>query len=209
MFGILVAGRLVQTTMTQVDTMRYVFSIDDAQSINHLVVFMLGTVPFPEGFGGSIYFGWPPYTQWQFLGYITNNKPSAVFRLKNKSGQGGGIDVQMDQQAPKVVAQVGISIEPMANIESQSQSQAIVTAQTSAVSTIQIADMLEFSQRLLKNFVNYALSFTTTVTVPSSSSFSGSTQQSVVPTTVVEKWFESFSRKLQNDPFFWKKDSSS
>lgn len=54
------------------------------QSINHIVVFLTGQVPFADGFGGSIYFGWPTDEggiSWQLLGFITNDKPSAIFKI--------------------------------------------------------------------------------------------------------------------------------
>ncbi|KAJ7320044.1 hypothetical protein JRQ81_019555 [Phrynocephalus forsythii] len=59
MFGCLVAGRLVQTVAQQVAEDKFVFDLADYESINHVVVFMLGTIPFPEGMGGSVYFCYP------------------------------------------------------------------------------------------------------------------------------------------------------
>ena len=44
----------VQTEPVVVDPSRVVFDIDDADKINHLVVFLLGSVPFDEGYGGSV-----------------------------------------------------------------------------------------------------------------------------------------------------------
>lgn len=49
MFGCLVAGRLVQTAAQQVAEDKFVFDLPDYENINHVVVFMLGTIPFPEG----------------------------------------------------------------------------------------------------------------------------------------------------------------
>jgi hypothetical protein len=40
-----------------------VITIPDADNINHLVVFLTGTSPFPEGFGGS---GWFPLYKLNF-----------------------------------------------------------------------------------------------------------------------------------------------
>lgn len=48
------------------------------------MVFLTGQVPFTDGFGGSIYFGWPTDeggVSWQLLGFITNEKPSAIFKI--------------------------------------------------------------------------------------------------------------------------------
>ncbi|KAI9338973.1 hypothetical protein DFJ73DRAFT_847324 [Zopfochytrium polystomum] len=87
MFGCIVAGRLVQTNLQQVDATKYVFELPDARSINHIVVFMTGVQPFPDGYAATVHFLWPnanaPPT-WQLLGLISNDKPSAVFKLNNK-----------------------------------------------------------------------------------------------------------------------------
>jgi len=45
----------VQTDFQQLTDTQFVITIPDADNINHLVVFLTGTSPFPEGFGGS---GW-------------------------------------------------------------------------------------------------------------------------------------------------------
>ena len=52
---------------------------------------MLGTVPFPDGMGGSVYFSYPDSNGmpvWQLLGFVTNGKPSAIFKISGlKSGK--------------------------------------------------------------------------------------------------------------------------
>ena len=71
MFGIIVSGRLVnisyyklsvnlicfvfqvQTDFSVVDMNKFLITIQNADDINHVVVFMTGSQPFPEGMGGS------------------------------------------------------------------------------------------------------------------------------------------------------------
>ena len=43
MFGLIVAGRLVSTTWEQISPTNVVSEIPDADSVNHLVVFLTGT----------------------------------------------------------------------------------------------------------------------------------------------------------------------
>lgn len=43
----------VQTEFQQVSETKYVITIPDADNVNHIVIFLTGTVPFPEGLGGA------------------------------------------------------------------------------------------------------------------------------------------------------------
>lgn len=49
MFAVMVAGRLPQVDFQNIDSNKFLVTIPDADSINFLVVFMTGTVPFPAG----------------------------------------------------------------------------------------------------------------------------------------------------------------
>ena len=60
MFGCVCAGRMVQTNIIQLDPQKYMFELQDATNINHLVVFLLNQ-PFPLGFGATVHFLWYYY----------------------------------------------------------------------------------------------------------------------------------------------------
>lgn len=73
----------MDTEPEQTDVNKFVFNLLDPDSINHLVVFMTGVAPFDEGYGASIFLGWShPEPSWQLLGFLTNDKPSAIFRIQ-------------------------------------------------------------------------------------------------------------------------------
>merc|ERR1719186_214988 len=84
-------------------------------------------MPFPDGMGGAVYFCWPdPINQtqsWQLVGNITNAKPSAIFKINKLKGKDDNLNLTnsfMQLGQPSCVnAQVGISVEPLANIELQ------------------------------------------------------------------------------------------
>ncbi|KAF9901010.1 hypothetical protein BX616_002419 [Lobosporangium transversale] len=129
MFGCIVAGRLVQTNLQQVDVNKFTFQLDDAENINHIVVFLLGTIPFQPGYAATVHLLWPNKT-WQLLGMLSNEKASAIFRLKgvNKSGTSAtGNDMSMDTpigtttetSASQITATLGISIEPIEAVLAQ------------------------------------------------------------------------------------------
>lgn len=116
MFGCLVARKLVQTAAQQVAEDKLVFYLPDYENIKHVVIFMLGTIPFPEGVGGSIYFSYPNSNGmpvWLLLGFVTNGKPSAIFKISGlKSGEGSQHPFRaMNIVRTSPVAQTGISVE--------------------------------------------------------------------------------------------------
>ncbi|KAF9093011.1 hypothetical protein BGX29_010139 [Mortierella sp. GBA35] len=136
MFGCIVAGRLVQTNLQQVDVNKFTFQLDDAESINHIVVFLLGNLPFQPGSAATVHLLWPNKT-WQLLGMLSNEKPSAIFRLKNNNNRSTqstaaaagatASDMSMDSStytittatAVPITATLGISIEPIDVVMSQ------------------------------------------------------------------------------------------
>jgi protein Hikeshi len=59
MFGLCVAGRLVNTDVTIIDEQRAYFSVPNASQMNHICVFLLGTTPFPDGYGATVHLHWP------------------------------------------------------------------------------------------------------------------------------------------------------
>jgi len=68
----------------QVDETKVMCNIENADNVNHVVVFMTGASPFPEGYGGAVYFSWPTEGSgpaWHLLGLLANDKPSAIFKV--------------------------------------------------------------------------------------------------------------------------------
>ncbi|XP_072433840.1 protein Hikeshi isoform X3 [Chiloscyllium punctatum] len=159
MFGCLVAGRLVQTDAQQVAEGKFVFNLPDYENVNHVVVFMLGTAPFPVGTGGSVYFSYPDKDGtpvWQLLGFISNEKPSAIFKISRLKTEEIGQHPfgMMNITQTQSVAQIGISVEP---VEFLTQQTPVASA---AVSTVD--SFTQFTQKMLDNFYNFSTSFALT-----------------------------------------------
>jgi len=144
------------------------------------------------GLGGQIYFSWPdPQSQvsWHLLGHISNEKPSAIFKISNlkktTADQAGAMNNSMLFGAPPITAthnaQIGISIEP---IDVILQSTPVATADPSKVSSF-----VEFTQKMLDHFVNYVTSFGDT---------------NYISLTTVQNWYQIFRRRLEADPNFWR-----
>lgn len=146
--------------------------------------------------GGQIYFSWPdPQNQiaWHLLGHISNEKPSAIFKISNLKKANpttaanqfgvlqGGLQPGFFGQASAHNAQVGISIEPLDSIL---QSTPVSTADPPKVSSY-----VEFTEKMLSNFVNYATSFG---------------DGNSISVNVVHNWYDNFKRRLLQDPNFWR-----
>jgi len=199
MFGLIVSGRLVSTNWEQVSPTNCIAEIPDADSVNHVVIFLTGAVPFPEGMGGAVYFCWPGTGQaWQLLGNISNNKPSAIFRIsklktadENENMTNSFMQLGAGMPA-RVNATVGISVEPLVNIEGQTPA-----AQTEAAT---VSNFMEFSQKMVENLFNYATSFA--VSAVDMRTRPGET---FVPFSSLQQWYTNFERRLQQNPNFWRK----
>ncbi|XP_019865549.1 protein OPI10 homolog [Aethina tumida] len=192
MFGVIVSGRLVQTDFQPISETQSVITIPDADNINHIVVFLTGAMPFPEGTAGQVYFSWPDPSappNWQPLGYISNSKPSAIFKISKlkKLEEMGDYSNQMFGQTNIVHnAQIGISIEPLGSI------QEVNTSNTPQ-------DNFTFAQKMLENFMNYVLSYSTT-----QASMTPDVNATYVPLSTIQNWYTNFERRLQQNPNFWK-----
>lgn len=197
MFGCLVAGRLVQTDAVQVSSDKFVFNLPDYENVNHIVVFMLGTVPFPAGTGGAVYFSFPDPAGgqvWQLLGFITNDKPSAIFKISGlKAGEGGDHPFGMMAVVPQAtsMAQVGVSIESLDQLAQQTP------VSSATVSTVD--SFLQFTQKMLDNLYNFASSFAV-----SQSQMTPNPTETFIPSSCILKWYENFQRRLAQNPNFWK-----
>ncbi|PJF17510.1 Zinc finger, C2H2 domain-containing protein [Paramicrosporidium saccamoebae] len=178
MLGCIVAGR------PTISPGRFLFVLPEPATINHIVVFLTGSVQFDEGTGASIYcnsdVGAAQGTAWKFLGVLTNDKPSAVFKV---SGFSEGINM----------LEVGIAIEPISTLEqllmeSEPRSQCLVP-----VSPTTLPNPLTIAQRIGENLFNYVTSFTRMASLLEPS-------LQVVPLKTVQEWYNGLIRKVTSDP---------
>lgn len=196
LFGCIVAGRLVQTNFIQSSESKFLIQLENAQEINHLVVFMTGVAPFPVGFAATVHFYWPTETNphWQLLGYLSNEKPSAIFKLggtkstssttflnSNNSGTTQGNQMNL------IVAQLGISIEPVQQVMVQcSPASPSIPSTTSAVTVLNKAnESTTIAVKLLQNLADFCSGFVVNQLPPASySMMQGSNEDGYIPMKV-------------------------
>ena len=207
----------MNTNVQQAGPNTFLLAVDGAENVNHIVVFLTGQVPFSEGFGGSIYLGWPSANtggevsasldcvSWQLLGFISNEKPSAIFKIAkvkpheviaNPFGETTAMDMSANSLT-STSALVGVSVEPLAEIVQKTPSAG------TAASTVD--SFTEFSQKMLENFFNYAASFAASTTqLAMQQQMAGGLNESYIPFSALQQWYLNFQRRLQSNPDFWK-----
>ncbi len=169
--------------------------ITNIENVNHVVVYMTGEVPFPDGYAGAVYFNYQlnGEAKWIYLGKLCNEKPSSIFKITNLKNEItnsmaqaiGGFSSAAAALSNIYVANIGISVEPIAQIDALTPA-----ADTSSANLNEFA---QFTEKMLQNFYNYASSFS-----------KDAPDGSYVPLSTLTNWFETFKRRLSNNPNFWK-----
>ncbi|ORY27620.1 hypothetical protein BCR39DRAFT_565640 [Naematelia encephala] len=184
MFGAIVAGRLVQTNLQQIDETHFVFPLEQPYEINHLTVFLLGTVPFPDGYGASVHFAWPGQ-EYIPLGVLTNTKPSAIFRLRPH------LPSSNPQSLPTGTATLGIEIAPAAQIEALlAELGGGEDGKVRGKEVVARVEVGKVAEKVVKNLFNYLHSFGGEVKL---------TPETPIPLSIFQQWYTNFVRKIEND----------
>ncbi|KAI9216142.1 hypothetical protein BC828DRAFT_371355 [Blastocladiella britannica] len=180
-FGLVCAGRPVQSDFNPVDAGKWALEIPQSELVNHMTVFTFN--PFPAGYAATVHVMLPAsQLGWQMLGVLTNEKPSAIFRLAGlrtleavaavEAAAMGGVDV------PPAV--LGISIEPIETVMQQyealpsSRKSALTLLHHSSASNIASAPLTtaagataqSLATRVLQHLYNYVTSYATTQLPP-------------------------------------------
>uniref|UniRef100_A0A915N845 Hikeshi-like domain-containing protein n=1 Tax=Meloidogyne javanica TaxID=6303 RepID=A0A915N845_MELJA len=178
-FGLIIAGRMVQTDFTALKEMEYMIEIQDAESINHLVIFLTGLSPLPVNYGGSIYMSWTPIggeRQWNYLGFISNEKPSALFKIgqltkhtqqqnpQNFSFNASNINTTIFNNSAVHSALIGVKVEPMIEILRRNENEETSTSE-------QLSSLALFPEKMLRNFVNFMHSFAVSFPKPNTTQY--------------------------------------
>lgn len=195
MFGSIIPGRLAAFDFQQVSERELVYTIPNCDSINHVVVFLTGSQPIPDGYAAGIYLQWPkPTPAWYLLGHISNTKPSAIYKISKPkdavvSNMFAGRQMgAIDQNS----AQIGISFESI--IDAEQKTPSTLSADPSTVNSL-----VEFTQKMLSNVYNYCSSY-----AKKQVEMTPDLSETFIPMSAFQKWYETFQRRMTLDPNFWK-----
>ena len=96
----------------------------------------------------------------------------------------------MSQQQSHM-AQIGISVESLDQISQQ--------VPATVANAPSLPAFVEFSRKMLENFFNFASSFAL-----KQSQMTPAPSETFVPLSTLNRWFENFQRRMQQDPNFWR-----
>lgn len=203
MFGLLAPGRHVTTQIIQTGESVFLMQVENTASINHLCIFLTGTMPFTEGLGGSIHIGWPPNDgtepAWEYLGYISNEKPSALFRIHRRQETNTSQHLNFGGMGANNIFQTMYSENAIIAISVEQLTQILAKVPSSSSQPITLDFQTLFTQKIIDSFKNYALSFAI-------SPFNiKPTMEDFIPAKAIDGWYHKFQKQLQEDPDFWKK----
>ncbi|KAF2855626.1 DUF775-domain-containing protein [Plenodomus tracheiphilus IPT5] len=203
-FGVIVSGRPVLADAQVVSQTQFAFQIASQPSFSHIVVFLLPGITLPDGTAAAVYAQLPGASDFQLLGAIANEKPSAIFKVNNKAGgpAGGGLgdaDAMVDDAALNgntAPLALGISVEPAQQVAAALEQKKL---QDAAVSTgvVQGTEVVlrgqgsvttkVLAQRIIKNCYDFLTSWGTGDTVP---------------LKAFQAWWTKFENKIERDPGF-------
>lgn len=198
MFGIVCSGRPVQIA-EQIEPMKYVITLPNAENINYVTLFLLPNTEFVDpNYTALVYILLPNSQEFKLLGGINPLKPSAIYRIRGLSTSAGSQfgdvnDVKMDE-TPGVncTVQIGILVEVTAQAESiLAQSKNVTTSASGSVPTSSSNSYIStdnLANQIVKNAYNFISGFTD--------------EKGNVPISVFDKWWAKFKQRLASDPQF-------
>lgn len=210
MFGLIISGRPVDAQPQAITEAQYAFRIPTAPAFSHIVVFLLPGAQLPPGTAATVYVQIPPSQEFKLLGGIGPGKESAIFKVSGLKSTGLADtdgDVMADDTMANAAAAggdivVGVSIEPVAQVEQQLSTLAS-GGQPSHQSSNAIVKFNDGSggrvttkvlaQRIIGNAFNFLASF-------------GS---DTVPLKAFQDWWTKFEKKVELDPSFLEREEQS
>jgi hypothetical protein len=208
-FGIIISGRPIDVAPQVISEAQYAFRIPPTPAFSHIVVFLLPGIQLPPGTAATVYVQIPPSQEFRLLGGLGQGKESAIFKVSGlRSGNLDGnamIDDPTAQAAGMSVPGgdivVGISIEPVAQVEAQLATLQNGAQTFAAPSTAMVrlnstpggrVTTKLLAQRIIGNAFNFLASF-------------GS---DTVPLKAFQDWWTKFEKKVELDPSFLERESA-
>lgn len=186
MFSVILPSRPCLTDIATISPNQFGFSFPATPIFSHIVVFLLPGNVLPADAAAGVYLQLPGQEGFRFLGAIGNEKPSAIFR----------VNIPHENAMDRGIVNLGISVEPAANIQAQMTAIESSDSHSAAVAKSPPPTKV-LAQRIIKNAFNFLASFAGTAG-----------GQEVVPLKSFQDWWMKFERRIENDPSFLEREEN-
>lgn len=133
---------------------------------------------------------------------LSNEKPSAIFRLKTK-------EAAVNNMQMSTSATLGISIEPIEVVQRELATLNQSTTSSALVKPgVNVSQVGEMAGRVLENLYNYCTSFATQNLPVNAIPLGQLTENGYLPLKTFQTWYENLSRKLASNPNYLIEDKS-
>mgnify|MGYP001107178918 CR=1 FL=1 len=188
MFGAVCSGRPVQLA-SQVEPNKYVINIPNGSNVNYVTIFLLPNTEFDNNFTAMIYFQLPNSAEFQLLGGINGDKPSAIYKLNNGAGSLNNIDdLDMNVDESASALNIGISIEPTLQVQGQLDQLRASKTTVKSTALVSTSSTTNLANKVVGHAYNYLASFID--------------ESGKVPIKAFDNWWDKFKTKLRNNPNF-------
>lgn len=211
MFGLIISGRPLDATPTQVSENQLAFRIPSTPAFSHITLFLLPGATLAPDVGATVWIQLPQNPEFKLLGALSMQKQSAIFKISGMGNVGamGGViddDAMTDEGNANTTTVnggtvaggeivLGISIEPAATVEQQlatlrptnPQSALVRQPPPRAPAASNPVSTKVLAQRIIGNAFNFLTSF-------------GDGQ--TVPMKAFQDWWAKFEKKIDLDPTF-------
>lgn len=149
-----------------------------------VVVFLTGVFPLPEEQGLGVYISRADDGDFTYLGYLTNERPSALFHVPSSF-----IEVH---RGVEVV--LGVTLEPLDVFQNLGVSASVAEQQRAATH-------FHIAQKIANDLERYLLSYAKTVPAHAGGAEDGDTV--MLPASWLVHWRQRLETKMQKDLAFW------
>lgn len=231
MFGIVFANQFPRVQGGQHVSNTHVLYSFDGVPVNsrddstNFCVFLLPDKRLPAETAAAVYISFPPSKEFHYCGFISNESPSKFFRIfvppkqreeNANDNNNNEVDLQMDEGDEELYyplpVVIGVAAEPLEPLLQKNMERILIKERISrmiedAGSRRQVAepdDYKEFCAAVVQDLQDYAGGFAKrlTYTPPNGPPVN----DTWIPTSTLGQWVTKITRKVQLDPFFFKRN---
>ena len=118
MFGCVLAGQPVLTNFERLTECDFVLKLAHLEP-SYLTLFLTNE-PLPDGYAAAIYISMPSEASqgehWNYLGYISNHKPSGTFKVTNLKRM-AIMNLEQNRFGNFTGPQIGLTVKPLNEVE--------------------------------------------------------------------------------------------